>query len=828
MPARVPKNKLFNLMSARPTVLRTASLSILMVSLLAGCAGQMAFRDGKDLIAQNRIEEGIQKLQQAASEDPRSAVYRSALIQTRDRMINTLMQEADQYAQHYPDQAKQRYQRVLGLEPNNVRAMNGLKNVEKARRHTVWLQEALALQEKKDIPGARAKMSLILLENPHHAATLAAQQALNDANAAPPLQSQLSAAYRKSINLEFKDATVKQVFETIARTSGLNILFDKDVRQDQKTTIILKNSTIEAALHYVMMTNQLEQQIMNGNTLLIYPNQPAKLKEYQDIVVRSFFLANADAKTVANSIKTIVKTRDIVADEKLNMIIVRDSPEAVKMAEKLVALHDQPEPEVMLEVEILEVKRTRLLELGISWPNSLSLSVLPTVASTGTGTGTGTGTSTGTTSSGALLLSDLRANLNGGRIGAEIGKTVARAGQIDSDVNLLANPRIRARNREKAKIHIGERVPTITSTSTTIAVSESVSYLDIGLKLEVEPTIFLDNDVAIKVNMEVSNIVSEIQTKSGTSTYRIGNRSASTVLRLKDGETQVLAGLLNDEDRRSANKIPGIGEFPILGRLFGGHVNNNEKTEIILSITPRLIRNIQRPNASVAEFRAGTEGSMRVRPDSGGNLTVLPSRPSTPPSAPSPSSPTPSNPNNPSANTSSNNNTLGVANTGNIPLTNSLVGTGATTNLETGSAVPSPTPPQLQWQGPPNVKVGENLSLQLVMRSDQGIASVPLAIAYDNKVLQVTGIIEGDFLKQGGAQTTFSSKIDPSGQILISSTRNSPGGATDGGAIVTINFRALSPSDGSRIQLLTIAPVTAIGQGLITALPVPYTVQVRP
>ncbi len=828
MPARVPKNKLFNLMSARPTVLRTASLSILMVSLLAGCAGQMAFRDGKDLIAQNRIEEGIQKLQQAASEDPRSAVYRSALIQTRDRVINTLLQEADQYAQHYPDQAKQRYQRVLGLEPNNVRAMNGLQNVEKARRHTVWLQEALALQEKKDIPGARAKMSLILLENPHHAATLAAQQALNEANAAPPLQSQLSAAYRKSINLDFKDATVKQVFETIARTSGLNILFDKDVRQDQKTTIILKNSTIEAALHYVMMTNQLEQQIMNGNTLLIYPNQPAKLKEYQDIVVRSFFLANADAKTVANSIKTIVKTRDIVADEKLNMIIVRDSPEAVKMAEKLVALHDQPEPEVMLEVEILEVKRTRLLELGISWPNSLSLSVLPTVASTGTGTGTGTGTSTGTTSSGALLLSDLRANLNGGRIGAEIGKTVARAGQIDSDVNLLANPRIRARNREKAKIHIGERVPTITSTSTTIAVSESVSYLDIGLKLEVEPTIFLDNDVAIKVNMEVSNIVSEIQTKSGTSTYRIGNRSASTVLRLKDGETQVLAGLLNDEDRRSANKIPGIGEFPILGRLFGGHVNNNEKTEIILSITPRLIRNIQRPDASVAEFRAGTEGSMRVRPDSGGNLTVLPSRPSTPPSAPSPSSPTPSNPNNPSANTSSNNNTLGVANTGNIPLTNSLVGTGATTNLETGSAVPSPTPPQLQWQGPPNVKVGENLSLQLVMRSDQGIASVPLAIAYDNKVLQVTGIIEGDFLKQGGAQTTFSSKIDPSGQILISSTRNSPGGATEGGAIVTINFRALSPSDGSRIQLLTIAPVTAIGQGLITALPVPYTVQVRP
>ncbi len=841
MPARV------RFTSAQPSMLAASSLvasaprklaiSLLACGLLAGCAGQMAYRDGKSLIEQNRLEEGLQKLQQANREDPRSPVFRAALSQTRERAIATLLLEAEQLAKSQPEMAKQRYQRILGIEPNNMRAMEGLQSLDKAERHAKWLTEALALQEKKDIIGARAKMSLILLENPKHQAASQALRALNEANAAPSLQSQLAVAYRKPINIDFKDASVKQVFDVIARTSGLNILFDKDVRQDQKMSIILKNSTIEAAIHYALMTNQLEQQVMDGNTILIYPNQPAKIKDYQDIVVRSFFLGNAEAKTVANSIKTIVKTRDIVVDEKLNMIVLRDNPEAVKMAEKLVALHDQPEPEVMLEVEILEVKRTRLLELGISWPNTLSLSVLPTTTTnTGSTSNNGTTVTTGTTSSGTLLLSDLRANLNAGRISAEIGKTVARAGQVDSDVNLLANPRIRARNHEKAKIHIGERVPSVTSTATSIAVSESVNYLDIGLKLEVEPSIFLDNDVAIKVNMEVSNIVSELQTKSGTSAYRIGNRSASTVLRLKDGETQILAGLLNDEDRRSANKIPGIGEFPILGRLFGGNVDSNEKTEIILSITPRLIRNIQRPDAALAEFRAGTEGSMRVRPESGGGVTVLSPRNagSTAGSAPSSSAQGPNaNPSgtNPSTNPGTNANASGNfgSNTNNqIGTVVNPPATGATTNLETGSGAPSPTPPQLQWQGPPNVKVGESFSLQLVMRSDQAITSVPLAIAFDNKVLQVTGIQEGDFLKQGGAQTTFTSKIDPSGQILISGTRSGTGGATESGSIVTINFRSLAPSDSSRVQLVTISPITINGQGLITALPAAYSIQVRP
>lgn len=187
--------------------------------------------------------------------------------------------------------------------------------------------------------------------------------------------------------------------------------------------------------------------------------------------MRSFYLSNADAKVVAATLKSLLKSRDVVVDEKLNLVILRDSPEAVRLAkEKLVALHDVPEPEVMLEVEVLEVKRSRLLDLGVRWPDQLSLAPLPA-------------------GGGALTVADLR-NLNSATTAANIGALSLNARKTDSDANILANPRIRARNREKARVLIGERVPNITTTSTSTGfVSESIAYVEVGLKLEVEPTI---------------------------------------------------------------------------------------------------------------------------------------------------------------------------------------------------------------------------------------------------------------------------------------------------------------------------------------------------
>jgi general secretion pathway protein D len=181
--------------------------------------------------------------------------------------------------------------------------------------------------------------------------------------------------------------------------------------------------------------------------------------------------------------------------------------------------------------------------------------------------------------------------------------------------NLLANPRIRVRNKDKAKIHIGDKVPVITTTATSTGfVSESVTYLDVGLKLDVEPMIYLEDDVGIKIGLEVSNIVREIKSTSGSLVYQVGTRNAATTLRLKDGETQVLAGLISDEDRRSAVQIPGLGSLPFLGRLFGSNQDTRNKTEIVLLITPRVVRNLARPELRFEEFPGGTEAAAGAPP----------------------------------------------------------------------------------------------------------------------------------------------------------------------------------------------------------------------
>jgi len=575
----------------------------LALLLLAGCAGQRAYQEGNALVAQDQIAAGLLKYQEAVRADPGNAQYRTALLAARDSAAARLVKGAEEaLAAGQADEALLAYRRVLDFDPANERARAGLRQVEADRRQAGMLEAARTAFERKEYDTARQKLGAILSERPdHEPARLLLLEVDAAANAAPTGEAALAAAFRKPISLEFRDAPLKQVFEIISRHSGLNFIFDKDVKSDARSSIFLKNSTVEAAVYYLLMTNQLERQVMDGNTILIYPNVPAKLREYQEMTVKTFFLANADAKIIANTFKTILKSRDVVVDEKLNAVILRDSPEAVRVATQLVALQDVAEPEVMLDVEVLEITRNRLIELGVAWPSSLSFT--PLLAPTGT----------------PLTIDRLR-DLNSGNVG--IGGSLAvnvNAGKTDGDSNTLANPRIRVRNKEKAKVVIGEKIPNFTTTISSGLggfLSESVNYIDVGLTLNVEPTIYLNNEVGIRIALEVSTLGTEVSSASGdTKAFRIGTRSASTFLQLKDGENQVLAGLISNEDRSSGSKVPGIGDLPILGRLFGSTRDRSDRTEIVLSITPRLVRTVQRPPASSAEFGAGTEASFRRRPD---------------------------------------------------------------------------------------------------------------------------------------------------------------------------------------------------------------------
>ncbi len=417
----------------------------------------------------------------------------------------------------------------------------------------------------------------------------------------------MKSAFRKPVTLEFREANMRSIFEVISRLAEINFIFDRDVRPDLRASIFVKNTSIEDIINTLLLTNQLEKKVVNENTILIYPNTPAKARDYQELIVKSFYLANSDAKQALNLIRTIIKTRDIYIDEKLNFLVMRDTHDNVRLAEKLIANHDLAEPEVMLELEVAEVKRTKLTDIGIQFPSTFTVLNLSTQNTATTNASGGSTFATSAVVTNPLTLDTLR-NLTAAQIG--ISPVILNLRNESSDTNLLANPRIRVKNKDKARVHIGDRVPVITATSTAnVGVTESVNYLDVGLRLEVEPNISLDEEVGIRVGLEVSSIVREITSRSGTLTYQIGTRSAATNLRLRDGETQVLAGLINDEDRKSAQRVPGLGDLPIVGRLFATERKDGSKTEVILLITPHIVRNLARPGAASLEFTSGTEGS---------------------------------------------------------------------------------------------------------------------------------------------------------------------------------------------------------------------------
>ncbi|WP_124949917.1 secretin and TonB N-terminal domain-containing protein [Sulfuriferula thiophila] len=574
---------------------------------LAGCAGEKAYREGNQQLRNGNIEEGLAQLEAATKAEPNNLEYRTSLHRQREMQIYYLLGQADSLvmAGNYND-AEATYQRVLKIEPANQRASDGLTHIKNIQTQNSAIAKAKKYFEAGNFDAALSLLQPILNDNPNQIDAKALQQRVRDKQTqTSTTANSLKSTIKKPITLEFRDANMRSIFEVISRTANINFIFDKDVSPNLKSTLYVKNTTIEEAINLLLVTNQLEKRVLNENTILIYPNTPAKLKDYQELTVKSFYLANADVKQTMNMIKTMLKTRDIFIDEKLNLLMMRDTPEVIRLAEKLIAAQDMAEPEVILDVEILEVKRSKLSELGIQYPNQFTVLNPSTLPATTTSSASGTLVVNTTSTNAPLTLANL-AGLTTSSIG--ISNPALNLRKENSDTSLLANPRIRVRNREKAKIHIGEKVPVITTTSTmNVGLSQSVSYLDIGLKLDVEPNIYLDNEVGMKVGLEVSNIVREIQGANGSLTYQVGTRNAATVLRLKDGETQALAGLINDEDRASANKIPGLGEIPLLGRLFSTHHDEKTKTEIILLITPHIVRNLVKPDAEITEFTSGTD-----------------------------------------------------------------------------------------------------------------------------------------------------------------------------------------------------------------------------
>jgi general secretion pathway protein D len=569
---------------------------ILLALVVAACATNENFKQARIEVQAGNEEAGLARLEQEMKAHPDDVELRNYYMRHKEIAVQRYLALGDNArAAGATDRAQASYERALRFDPQNQNAQTGIVMLRKDREHKTLMVDAEQALKAGNTADAQAKLKQVVSENPQNKQAKSLLRQIDEKQAKEAMTPKLTAALKRPITMEFRDAPLRTVLELISRQTGLNFVFDKDVQPDTRTTVFVRDTPIEEVIRYVLVTNQLDRKVLNENTILIYPNTPAKTRDYKDLVVRSFYLANADAKQTAQMVRQLVKTRDLFVDEKLNLLVMRDTPEAIRVAEKLIANQDKGEPEVMLEVEIMEVADNDLTSAGIQWPSQIGLGLQGAAGTPGSLTGTEA------------------THFNSGlvRLTVPDPMLVFKLNQQVGRANILANPRIRVKNREKARIHIGDKVPVITTTAgATGFVSESVNYLDVGLKLEVESQVFLEDDVGIKLGLEVSNIGSQIKTSSGTVAYTVGTRNTATVLRLHDGETQVLAGLINNEDRRNSTQVPGLANLPLAGRLFQSKEDTANKTEIVMLITPRVVRNIERPAVNLEEFNSGTEAEV--------------------------------------------------------------------------------------------------------------------------------------------------------------------------------------------------------------------------
>lgn len=761
-------------MKLLPTHRRTLT-TLLVAIMLAGCAQQRIRDEATSNLREGNFEVAIKGLQSGLTEYPESTTLRAGLVAARSEAVARLVAQTSQFrAQGQFDDADKSVERALTLEPGNARLLGLQTDLRLARRQRLRLDEVAALVAQGNKAQALRIVEAALRDAPRQADLVAMQRRLEvELRLDSGTGSQRSLAENRPISLDFRNAPLSTVLEAITRGSGINFILDRDVRQDSRVTLFLRSARVDDAIELVTGAHQLARRTIDAQTILIYPNTPEKQREHQEQVIRVFHLANAEAKSTAAFLRAMLRLKDVFVDEKANLVSIREAPDIVALADRLVALHDVGDAEVMLEVEILEVKTTRLTELGVNFPNGFSLTPLAPTGATG------------------LTVSSLR-SLNSERVGVSVAGLLVNLRREVGDFNILANPRIRAKSREKAHILIGDKVPVITSTTNATGfVAETVNYLDVGLKLDVEPVVSPDDEVTIKLALEVSTLAREIRTTAGSLAYQIGTRNANTTLRLRDGETQLLAGLISNEDRSTSNRVPGLGDLPIAGRLFSSQKDDVQRTELVLAITPRILRSAARPDLAQAEMWVGTELATRLRASPSQKMGVGDS------AAPAFVNPAAA-----------------------MGMPGVMPGAGIPAALRPQAPPVVSGPTRASWQAPTEVKAGEIFTVSLELASSVPLRGAPLEIAFSPQMFEVLEVGEGDYFKQEGGVTSFTQAVNIStGRIGVGVLRNDATGATGQATAVVLRLKAKMPGL-AELSLSSLKPISLSGPVPLAELPV--------
>ncbi len=595
----------------------------------------------------------------------------------------------------------------------------------------------------------------------------------------------------------------KKVYTTLGTLAGVNVLFDPDY-VSRRISIDLNNVSLMQALEIVALESKTFWRAVTSNTIFVAADTKAKRTELEQNVVKTFYLSNAytttDIQDAVNTLRTVAEITRVVPLTAQNAIVVRGTPDQVALAGKIINDIDKARPEVLVEVAVMQVTRNKMRELGIQPPTSGSVQLQGNVQTSSTntsGTGTsGTPTTSSTNTPGTVTLNKL-ANLTSNDFVVTIPSASAQFLFSDSDTKIIQNPEIRALNQQKATLKIGDRVPVATGSfqpgiggvGINPLVNTQFQYIDVGVNIDITPTVHRDREISLKVAMEVSSVTSHVSI-GGIDQPVIGQRRIEHEIRLKEGEVNLIGGIFEHDDIRSLSGWPWLAQVPILKYLFSQETRQRTDNEIVFALIPHIVRAQSISDMNEKAIDIGTANAIELRRGDGiaeavnGTAKAGSPRPSAPaaaqsaPAAQQPGMPAPAlAPGQPPA----------AAQPGTAQPAQPQG------SLGTGAAILSFDPPQV------SPAPGSSFAVNVAVSGARNLYSVPIQIGYDPKMLKLLNVSNGPFLSQDGQPVALVHREDETtGSVQVSATRP-PGasGVSGQGVIFTLTFLAKAPGQST-------------------------------
>ncbi len=572
------------------SIVKSALLAIAVATLLAACAGPIKRADRYS--AQDEWMKAVIEYRKAFARNPDDVEYKSRLKQTELKAADFYYQRGViQKEQGNLDGAIVQFQQGLAAMPDHSKLLYAM-NQTLARKEAEGLyQDGMRYQEAGKSEDASDAFRRALQIYPDHEQAARALDEIDKKQQTGAVEG-LALASKAPITLNFRQTDLRTAFEFLAKSFDVNIIFDESFKS-VPVSLFAKDVTFEQGLSLLLNTSKTFYKRIGPNTILVAPDSKEKRGQYEDHLVRTFQLNTVRAKDMADIVKGVLTVKKLIVNEALNTLVVRDTPEIIELVEKIIDTNDRKAAEMILEVEILEVNRNKSERLGLDFGSYAVTAAVPS----------------------ALSFKDSIRDQLRDTATLTLPSVTFRLFKQDVDAKILANPKIRVLHNKLAKIHIGDRVPLRAATivDATGQTRTTFEYRDIGIKLTAEPTIHIDNSAMVKLGLEVSSLGQNVGTVNEPA-FQIGTRNAETVMLLRDGETAILGGLIRDEERNTRVKVPGLGDFPVLGSLFTSYDDSQGRTDVLLTITPRVVRGWDIAGRNVREFYSGSENNYSTKP----------------------------------------------------------------------------------------------------------------------------------------------------------------------------------------------------------------------